>query len=87
MEDDKRTSLVIKDIANSVHPMIQMEEDYLSNHGDGKIPFLDLACSMDNERKIRFKHLENPTVNKSILSAKLALPMRQKWNIHINECV
>ena len=25
IEEDKRTSLVIKDIANSVHPMIQME--------------------------------------------------------------
>ena len=49
MEDDKRTSLVIKDIANSVHPMIQMEEDYPSNHSDGKLPILDLACSMDNE--------------------------------------
>ena len=87
MEDDKRTSLVIKDIANSVHPMIQMEEDYPSNHTDGKLPILDLACSMDDEGIIRFEHYEKPTANKSILSAKSALPMRQKRNIHINECV
>ena len=28
MEDDQRTAKVIKDIANSVHPMIVVEEDY-----------------------------------------------------------
>ena len=42
MEDDRRTALVVKDIANSVHPMIQMEEDFPSNHDDGKLPILDL---------------------------------------------
>ena len=87
MEEDKRTSLVIKDIANSVHPMIQMEEDYQSNHADGKLPILDLNCSMNGEGLIKFEHFEKPTANKLVLSAQSALPMKQKRNIHINECV
>ena len=80
--------MIIKDIANSVHPMIQMEEDYPSNHTDGKMPILDLECWMDDEEEIvRFQHYEKPMANKQVLSAKSALPIKQKRNIHINECV
>ena len=87
MEDDRKTALVIKDIANSVHPMIQMEEDYPSNHSDGKLPILDLKCSIDDEMLVKFEHYEKPTASKLVLSARSALPMKQKRNIHINECV
>jgi hypothetical protein len=87
VEDDRQTALVIKDVANSIHPMIQMEEDYPSNHTDGKMPILDLECWMENDGIIRFQHYEKPMANKQVLSAKSALPMKQKRNIHINECV
>ena len=87
MEDDRRTALVVKDMANSVHPMIQMEEDFPSNHVDGKLPILDLKCSMDDETLIQFEHYEKPTASRLVLSAQSALPMKQKRNIHINECV
>ena len=87
VEDDRRTALVIKDIANSVHPMIQMEEDCPSNHNDGKMPILDLECWMDDEGIVRFQHYEKPMANKQVLSAKSALPIKQKRNIHINEYV
>ena len=76
-----------KIIANSVHPLIQMEEDYPSNYSDGKPPILDLNCSMNNEGLIQFEHFEKPTANKMVLSAQSALPMKHKRNIHINECV
>ena len=87
MNDDKRTALVIKDVANSIHPMIQMEEDFPSNHEDDKIPILDLECWMDEAGTIRFQHYEKPMASKLILSANSALPMKQKRNIHTNECV
>ena len=64
MEDDRKTALVIKDIANSVHPMIQMEEDYPSNQSDGKLPILDLKCLIDSEMLVIFEHYENPTASK-----------------------
>ena len=87
MNDDKRTALVIKDVANSIHPMIQMEEDFPSNHEDYKIPILDLKCWMDEDGIIRFQHYEKPMASKLILSANSFLPMKQKRNIHTNECV
>ena len=84
MEDDRKTALVIKDIANSVHPMIQMEEDFPSNHSEGKLPILDLKCSI--EIIVKFEHFEKPTASKLVLPAQSALPMKQKRYIHINEC-
>ena len=84
MEDDRKTALVIKDIANSVHPMIQMEEDYPSNQSDGKLPILDLKCSIDSKMMVKFEHFEKPTASKLVLDARSALPMKQKRNIHIN---
>ena len=87
MKDDKRTALVVKDVANSVHPMIQMEEDFPSNHDGGKIPILDLECWMEEDDQIRFQHYEKPMASKLVLAASSALPAKQKRNIHINECV
>ena len=43
--------------------------------------------SVDSEGIIRFQHYEKPMANKQVLSAKSALPIKQKRNIHINECV
>ena len=42
---------------------------------------------MLDEGIVRFQHYEKPMSSKQVLSAKYALPMRQKRNIHINECV
>jgi hypothetical protein len=71
--NDRKTALVNKDIANSVHPMIQMEEDYPSNHSNGKLPILDLKCSIDSEIMVKFEHFEKPTADKLVLDAWSAL--------------
>ena len=87
MEDDSRTALVIREIANTVHPMIQMEEDVPSKHSDGKLPILDLKCWIGSDSQVWFQHYEKPMANKMVLPMRSALPMKQKRNIHINECV
>ena len=56
-------------------PFTQHGRALQHDHNDGKLPILDLTCSMDNEGIIRFKHYEKPTANKSVLSAKSALPL------------
>ena len=86
-EDDRRTALVIRDIANTIHPMIQMEEDFPSNYRDGKLPILDLKCWIARDGLVWFQHYKKPAATKMVLSAQSALPMKQKRNIHINECV
>ena len=87
MEDDRRTASVVREVANTVHPMIQMEEDIPSNHADSKIPILDLKCWIGADGQIWFHHYEKPMASKLVLPARSALPMSQKRNIHINECV
>ena len=42
MEDDKRTMILITEIANSIHPMLQFEEDYPSKYPDSK-PDLEIV--------------------------------------------
>ena len=44
LSDDKRTALVVKSVANSIHPIIQMDEDVPTNHENEKVPILDLEC-------------------------------------------
>ena len=39
---DKKTIEVIREIGHSIHQLIQLEVDHLSNHGDGKMLILDL---------------------------------------------
>ena len=54
---------------------------------DGKIPILDLKCWIDSQGLVKFQHYEKPMSSKLVLPAESALPMSQKRNIHINECV
>ena len=78
MDDDKRTALVIKEVANSVHPMIQMEEDDPSNHDDGNIPILDLKCWLEEEGKIRFQHYAKWPANLSCQLVQPCQPNKRK---------
>ena len=87
LEEDKRTALVMRDVANTVHPMIQMEIDFPSNHSDGKLPILDLKCWIGSDDQLWFQHYEKPMASRVVLPAMSALPMKQKRNIHVNECI
>ena len=39
--EDKRTADLTAEIANSIHPSIQVKPDYPSSHIDGRMPLLD----------------------------------------------
>ena len=47
---DKRTAGLIRYIANTITPMIQMEEDFPSNHPTGRLTILDLKVWVENKR-------------------------------------
>ena len=72
MEDDERTALAIREIANSVHPMIQMEEDFPSAHNDGKLPILDLKCWIDSGGVVWFQHYKTDMRKGASSQVKLA---------------
>ena len=47
---DKRTSAILREIANQVSPMIVMEDDVASNHPSGRLPILDLEVWVSDNR-------------------------------------
>ncbi|KAJ7323144.1 hypothetical protein OS493_032147 [Desmophyllum pertusum] len=53
LKADKRCMLLVQSIGNSIHPSIELEVDYPSQHGDGKLPILDLKVWVGREEKKR----------------------------------
>ena len=74
-------------MADSIHPMIQLEEDYPSQHPDGKIPILDLKVWVreeehqeDRERKVElfYHYYRKPMSNWLLIPANSALSAATK---------
>ena len=76
MPDDERTMKVVKDIANSIDPMIQMTIDVPSKHEDHKVPMLDVKAWLDenNGNEIFYLFYEKPTKNRYVISKDSAMP-------------
>ena len=45
--EDERTMKVVKEIANSIDPMVQMTIDVPSKHEDQRVPMLDVKAWLD----------------------------------------
>ena len=84
-EDDERLAEVLKEIANSTMPCIQMEADWPSKNKDGKLPILDLKVWTDAEGNILYTHYEKPMANKNVLHAKSAHTGTCKRSVHTQE--
>ena len=52
MEGDRRTAGLVKDLANTICPYIQMEADFLSNHSSGWMPLLDLEVRIAKDNSM-----------------------------------
>ena len=87
VEDDKRTMELVRNIADSIHPMLQFDEDYPSKHEDNKIPILDLKCWMDSENRVWHQHYEKPVSTTKVLHSESALSWRTKRNVAVSESV
>ena len=49
---DERTMKFIKQVGNDIHPSIQLEVDYPSNHdGDSKLPILDMKVWVETAKR------------------------------------
>ena len=47
---DRRTAKLIRSLANTITPMIQMEKDFPSNHPTERLTILDLKVWVENKR-------------------------------------
>ena len=81
-EDDERLVEILKEIANSVMPCIQMEADWPSKNEDGKLPILDLKVWTNDKGDILYTHYEKPMSSKSILHTKSAHTESCKRSVH-----
>ena len=84
-EDDERLAEILKEIANSIMPCIQMEADWPSKNQDGKLPILDLKVWTNKEGSILYTHYEKPMANKNILHNKSAHTGTCKRSVHTQE--
>lgn len=85
---DMRTMAIVKQIGNSIHPSIQLETDCPSNHGDGKMPILDLKVWVQNiggTNRIIHEFYAKDVSSKAVINAKSAFSWRQKRTVLTQE--
>ena len=87
-EPDKRTMKKMQEIANSIHPSIQMTTDYPSKNENGRLPILnteqwieDIEIDGQVKRLILYSHFSKPMANKYVVLENSALASKSKENI------
>ena len=93
-EVDKRTMEKLQDIANTIHPSIQLTIDYPSNNVNGRVPILDTEQwiqPVEVEGHIRtqvlYSHYSKPMANQSLVLHHSAFPLKSKMNILVTDLV
>ena len=86
--EDKRTMLLLQSIGNTIHPSIQLEIDFPSNHDDGKMPILDLKMWVEERGegcRVMHEHYQKDVSSKSVVHAQSALPWSMKRTVLTQE--
>ena len=87
MEEDERIASIMKDIANSIMPCIQVKGDWPTKNEDKKLPILDMKVWTNEEGIIMYQHYEKPVCSKTVLNAKSAHSSATKRSVHTQEIV
>ena len=88
VESDRRTALVMKDIANDLDPDIKMKIDTPSMNDSGRLPVLDLEIWMRYENgkaKLSHCYYEKPMSTKFVIHKDSALSWNTKKNALVGE--
>ena len=80
-----RTMSELRKMADTIHPMIQLEEDHRFNHQDRKLPILDIkvwVIELEEEEqkraKLRWQYYRKPMSNWLLIPANSAMAMSIK---------
>ena len=90
MEEDKyepgdtRTAKVVRDIANSICGMIQMEEDTPSQHQTKRLPILDLEVWVQ-EGQVKHQFFRKSVSTRKMVMARSAFSNAKKRSILVAE--
>ena len=71
---DRRTAELVKELANSICPYLQMEIDFPSNHTSGWMPILDLEVQMASDKSVNWKWYKKPMASKYSILNHSAMP-------------
>ena len=98
VEADRRCMLLVQSIGNSIsHSSIELEVDYPSRHGDGKLPIFDLKVWVEKKNRAVDSALEREVnvvlhefyykdvSSRSVVNARSALPWNCKRTILTQE--
>ena len=87
-KDDERTMLRLQEIANLIHPSIQLTVDYPSNNENGRIPILDTEQWIEEvnvagvkKHQILHSHYSKSMANKLVIHRNSALSDNTKMAI------
>jgi hypothetical protein len=85
-QPDKITARVLRELANSITPMVKMVEDYPSNHPTGRLPILDLEVWVE-DGTVNHQFYKKPVASKFVVSAQSAFPAAKKRAVLVEEGV
>ena len=85
LEEDKRTMLVLQDIANTVDPNLSFTVDCPSDNPDGRLPILDLKFWVEGSSRIRHTFYKKPMAPERTIMARSALSRRIKRDTLFSE--
>ena len=74
---DLRTAKIMKEVANTITPSIQVETDSPSMHENQLMPILDLEVGI-KETEVIYQYYRKPMANALVLMERSAMPMRMK---------
>ena len=84
---EMNTMRVLKEIANSIDPMIEFTVDMPSLHQDHKLPVLDLKVKMNSSNEIEYEFFKKATKNPHVILASSAISTHQKRSIFVSEAL
>ena len=71
---DMRTAGLVRELANTLCPYLQMEADYPSNHPTGWMPILDLEVRMAEDKSVDFRWYSKPMASPYSILNRSAMP-------------
>ena len=81
---DLRTARLLRNVANSIVPMIKMKGDVRSNHPSGKLPILDLEVWVTGHR-IYHQFFKKSMASRTVMQARSAFSASRKQSILFEE--
>ena len=80
---------ILKDVAETINPMIKFTIDTPCNYDDGAIPILDLKVKMNPEEnnRIDYQFYEKPSRNEKVIMANAAMSTQSIRTILTQECM